>query len=109
MQRLVKHRLIPVRFDDDEVEAIDGVLGKVGARSRSEFIREAVTHYLDTVKEMRIIQIRNMSKDQAKKEIRDYLARKKEADTFDIANDLKLEMDLTVQALRELWEDGEVE
>ncbi len=58
---------------------------------------------------MRVIKIRNIGKEQAKKEILEYLARKKEADTFDVANDLKLDVDLTMQALRELWEEGEVE
>lgn len=100
--------MIPVRFEHEQVQAIDDVMGKIGARSRSEFVREAVRHYLDTVKEMKIIRVRSLSKEQAKREIVDYLRDKKEAETFDIANDLRLELELTVQALRELWEEGSI-
>lgn len=64
-------KMIPVRFDDEQVQAIDEVMGKIGARSRSEFVREAVRHYLDTVKEMKIIRVRSLSKEQAKREIVD--------------------------------------
>lgn len=100
--------MIPVRFEHEQVQAIDDVMGKIGARSRSEFVREAVRHYLDTVKEMKIIRVRSLSKEQAKREIVDYLRDKKEAETFDIANDLRLELELTMQALKELWEEGSV-
>ena len=108
MQQALRERMIPVRFDDEQVQAIDSVMGKIGARSRSEFVREAVRHYLDTVKEMKIIRVRSLSKEQAKREIVYYLRGKKEAETFDIANDLRLELELTVQALKELWEEGSI-
>lgn len=108
MQQTMKEKMIPVRFDHEQVQAIDEVMGKIGARSRSEFVREAVRHYLDTVKEMKIIRVRSLSKDQARREIVDYLKEKKEAETFDIANDLRLDLEITMQALRELWEEGRI-
>jgi len=37
-----------------------------------------------------------------------YLKHHEEAETFDIANDLRLDLDLTIKALKELWEEGEV-
>lgn len=108
MGKVLREKMIPVRFDDDQVQAIDEVMSKIGAKSRSEFVREAVRHYLDTVKEMKIIRVRSLSKEQAKREIVDYLRDKKEAETFDIANDLRLELEVTVQALKELWEEGSI-
>jgi Mn-dependent DtxR family transcriptional regulator len=56
----------------------------------------------------KVIKIRKISKEQAKKEIVQFIKNRKEADTFDIANELRLDMDLTVKALRELWEEGRV-
>jgi len=56
----------------------------------------------------KIIKIRQLSREQAKKEIVQFIKNRKEADTFDIANELRLDMDLTVKALRELWEEGRV-
>lgn len=108
MGKVLREKMIPVRFDDDQVQAIDEVMSKIGAKSRSEFVREAVRHYLDTVKEMKIIRVRSLSKEQAKREIVDYLRDKKEAETFDIANDPRLELEVTVQALKELWEEGSI-
>ena len=108
MQRAVRQRVIPVRFGEEELEAISKSMDKTGARSRSEFIREAVRQYLDTVKEMRVIRIRDVSESQAKKEILNYIRDKKEAEAFDIANDLRLDLNLTIRALKELWEEGTI-
>jgi len=108
MQKIMRDRVIPVRFSEEELKRIDGLLGKTGSRSRSEFVREAVRYYLDNVAETKVVELRELSKDQAKKEILDYLLKRKEAETFDIANDLRLELNLTVQSLKELWEEGKI-
>jgi len=57
---------------------------------------------------MKVIEIREISVSQAKREIIEYLEQKSEAGTFEIANDLRLDLDLTTKALRELWEEGKV-
>ncbi len=108
MQRVVRQRVIPIRFSEEDIEVMDEFVGKTGSRSRSEFIREAVKHYLDTAGQMKVIRIRNISKGQVKKEILNYLRDKEEAETFDIANDLRLDLSLTMQALKELWEEGSI-
>jgi len=58
---------------------------------------------------MKIIELRDISKDQAEKEILKYIKERKEAETFDIANDLRLDLNLTMKALKELWEEGRIE
>ncbi|MGH9910266.1 MAG: ribbon-helix-helix domain-containing protein [Nitrososphaerales archaeon] len=108
MQKAAKEQIIPIRFARDEISKIDKLAEKSGMRSRSEFIREAVRHYLDTVSEMKIITIRKISKEQAKKEILEFIKHRKEADTFDIANELRLDVGTTIKALKELWEEGKV-
>jgi len=108
MQKAVKEQIIPIRFGREEIKKIDKLLEKSGAKSRSEFIRDAVRHYLNTVAETKIITIRKISKEQAKKEILEFIKDRKEADTFDIANELSLDIDITIRALRELWEEGKV-
>ena len=100
---------MPVRLEEDQIERIDRLASKIGARSRSEFLRSAIDHYLDVVSEMKVIRLRkNVPKERMKKEIIEYLRGKREADTFDIANDLKLDLDSTIQSLKELWEEGRV-
>lgn len=108
MSRAFKSKVIPIRFSEDDLQKIDNLLNKTGSRSRSEFIRDAVQHYLDNVAEVKVIKLRNLSKEKAKKEILNYIKNRKEAETFDIANDLRLDLNLTMKALRELWEEGRI-
>ncbi|MCP8307686.1 MAG: ribbon-helix-helix protein, CopG family [archaeon] len=108
MQKSVKSKVIPIRFGEDVLQKIDSLLNKTGLRSRSEFIREAVRYYLENVAEMRVIKLRNISKDQAKKEILEYIKEREEAETFDIANDLRLDLNITMKVLKELWEEGRI-
>ena len=110
MQKVVERELIvPVRFSKSEIEKIDIAVQRLGAKSRSALIREATERYLQEVGSLKVIEIRNnVSLQEAKAEILIYLRRHKEAETFDIANDLRLDLDLTLRALKELWEEGKV-
>ena len=58
---------------------------------------------------MKVIEIRDhVSLGQASEEILSYLKTHKEAETFDIANDLRLDLVFTVKVLKKLWEEGRV-
>jgi metal-responsive CopG/Arc/MetJ family transcriptional regulator len=110
MQRLADRELIvPVRFSRREIDAIDRAVQRLGTRSRSALIREAAQKYVRESGGLKVIEIRNdVSMRDAKAEIVTYLRKHKEAETFDIANDLRLDLDLTVRALKELWGEGKV-
>jgi metal-responsive CopG/Arc/MetJ family transcriptional regulator len=110
MERLVERELIvPVRFSKREIERIDKAVERVGAKSRSAMIREATQKYLQEVGSLKVIELRNdATLKVAKAEIVTYLRKHKEAETYDIANDLRLDLELTVKALKELWEEGRV-
>lgn len=110
MQRLVERELIvPVRFSKREIDRIDKAVERVRAKSRSALIREAAEKYVQEVGALKVIEIRqDMTLKDAKTEIVVYLRKHKEAETFDIANDLRLDLGLAVMALKELWEEGRV-
>jgi len=110
MERLVEREfIVPVRFSKQEIERIDKAVERVGAKSRSALIREATQKHLQEVGCLKVIEIRNdVTLKDAKAEIVTYLRKHKEAETFDIANDLRLDLELTVKALKELWEEGRV-
>ena len=110
MQKTVeKETIVPVRFSKGEVEKIDKAVERLGAKSRSAFIREAAEKYIQEVGGLKVVEIReNVSLQDAEAEILAYLRERKEAETFDVANDLRLDLDLTVKALKELWEEGKV-
>ena len=109
MQKTVERLVVPVRFSRSEIEKIDKTVERLGLKSRSELIREATEKYIQEAGSLKVIEIRdNVSLQEAKAEILAYLRHHKEAETFDIANDLRLDLDLTVRALKELWEEGKV-
>lgn len=109
MQKGVEKLVVPVRFSKVQIEKIDKTVRRLGLKSRSELIREATERYVQEAGSLRVIEIRdNVGLKEAKAEILGYLSRHKEAETFDIANDLRLDLDLTLKALRELWEEGKV-
>ena len=110
MQQIVeKETIVPIRFPKNELEKIDEAVKRAGAKSRSAFIREATQRYVQEVGALKVIEIReNVSLKEARKDILAYLKEHKEAETFDIANDLRLDLDLTVKVLKQLWEEGKV-
>jgi predicted DNA-binding protein len=110
MQKVIeKETIVPIRFAKQELQKIDEAAKRVGAKSRSAFIRQATERYIEEVGGLKIIEIReNVSFKQAGEEILAYLKEHKEAETFDIANDLRLDLDITVKVLKKLWEEGKV-
>jgi metal-responsive CopG/Arc/MetJ family transcriptional regulator len=110
MERLVERELIvPVRFSKRDIEMIDKTVERVGAKSRSALIRDATQKYLQELGSLKVIEIRrDIKMKDAKAEIVSYLRKHKEAETFDIANDLRLDLNLAVKALEKLWEEGRV-
>lgn len=109
MEKGVEKSVVPVRFSRSQIENIDKTVKRLGLKSRSELIREATDKYIQEAGSLKVIEIRdNISLQKAKKEILAYLRLHKEAETFDIANDLRLDLDLAIKALKELWQEGKV-
>jgi len=110
LQKLVEREaVVPVRLTVQELKSLDATVLKLKARSRSALIRDAIQKYIQDAAGLRVIEIRgNVSLKEAAAEILAYLKKHKQADTFEIANDLRLDVDLTVKALKHLWEEGKV-
>ncbi len=110
MEKLAERELIvPVRFSKHEIEMIDKGVDRLGAKSRSAFIRDATQKYVQEAGSLKVIEIRDdVTLKDAKTEIVAYLKKHEEAETFDIANELRLDLGLTGRALKELWEEGRV-
>jgi metal-responsive CopG/Arc/MetJ family transcriptional regulator len=110
MQKVIeKETIVAVRFPKNELERIDEAAKRLGAKSRSAFIREATEKYVQEVGGLKIIEIReNVNPKDIRTEILAYLKEHKEAETFDVANDLRLDLDITVTVLKKLWEEGKI-
>ena len=110
MERLAEREaVVPVRFSADEIRNLDAAVLRLAAKSRSALIREATEKYIQEMGALKVIEIRrNVTLKEATEDILAYLKKRKQAETFDIANDLRLDLDLTVKALKQLWEKGKV-
>ena len=110
MQKVIeKETIVPVRFPKHNLEKIDEAAKRVGAKSRSAFIREATEKYVQEVGGLKVIAIRkNVSLKEARADVLAYLKEHKEAETFDIANDLRLDLELAVKVLKKLWEEAKI-
>jgi metal-responsive CopG/Arc/MetJ family transcriptional regulator len=110
MQKMLeKETIVPIRFSKQNLQKVDEAAKRLGSKSRSAFIREATEKYVQEVGALKVIEIRqNVTLNQARKDILAYLKEHKEAETFDIANDLRLDLELAVKVLKQLWEVGKV-
>lgn len=110
MQKVTeKEKIVPIRFSKQELQKIDEAARRAGAKSRSAFIRQATERYVEEVGGLKVIEIsENVDFEQAGEEILAYLKEGREAETFDIANDLRMDLEFTVKVLKKLWEEGKV-
>ncbi len=74
--------------------------------SVSEFIRDSVRKNLSSLK---AIQIRSVSRSEARKEILGYMKKNKEAYASDISEELGLDLDIVFSIMKELNSRGIVE
>lgn len=101
-----KDRMIPIRLSEKFIKRIDRIVGRFGYRSRSDFIRDALRHYTKEVAAEKVVRVRNLSKGEAKRGVREYLKRKDKAWMDEIADELKLNFPLVVKIVEELEEEG---
>lgn len=98
--------MLGVRLTEREDEEIKKLVDAGLYVSTSEFIRESVRKNLASLK---AIQIRNVSRSTARKEILDYMKKHKEAYASDISEELGLDLDMVFSILKDLNSKGVVE
>jgi len=98
----------PVQLGEEELQALNATADRLEC-SRAEAIREAILHYAEYVKGLEVIKIREVSKEQARREVLAYLKEKDRAWSSEIADSLRLDITLVDDVLAELWGEGEVE
>ena len=101
-----KHHVVPVRIADEMAERMDRAVSKLRYSSRGEFIRDAIESHLDRV-EVRIVETRDVSVDEAVKLMDEYLAENPGAHyVSDMAEYLGLELPIAFRAAGVLREKG---
>lgn len=99
-------QMLGVRLTEREEEEVKKLVEAGLYISVSEFIRESVRKNLASLK---VIQIRDIPKAKAKKEIIDYLKTHKEAYASDISEQFSLDLDFVFTILKEMQKEGVVE
>ncbi|MDH5443752.1 MAG: ribbon-helix-helix domain-containing protein [Hadesarchaea archaeon] len=105
----MKRATIPVSLPVEVIKKLDDARAKLGYRSRNEVIRESIGRFIEEVEGMKIIKLRDIPRQKAKREIWDYLQKKEVTYASDIAEELRLDYGLVVDIIRELWEEEKVE
>ncbi len=77
--------------------------------SKAEAIREAIRHFAEELKGIEVVELREIPKEQAKKEILEYIKGKDRVWADEIAEALRLDLSLVNDILMELWSEGYVE
>lgn len=106
---MAKRVTIPVSMPGDVIKRVDDVRAKLGYRSRNEVIRESIRCFIEEVEGTKIIKLRDLPRQEAKQEVWDYLQKKDVTYASDIAEDLRLDYELVLDIIRELWEENKVE
>jgi len=88
-----------------ELELIATKLGM----SKAEAIREAIKHYAEHLRGLEVVTYRELTKEQAKEEVRKYLKGKDRVSADEISDALRVDMSLVNEVLMELWQEGWVE
>ena len=104
-----KSFLPSIRLEDSMLKELDELVNKFGYRSRYELIREAIADKIAELKGAEIIELRDLSKEDAKKEILEYIEHKDIVYASDIANDLGLDLKMTFEIIDELFKEDLLE
>ena len=99
-------QMLGVRLTGREEEEIKKLVEAGLYISVSEFIRDSIRKNLAS---MKVVEMRGVSKTQARKEIMDYMKKHKEAYASDISEELGIDLDLIFSVMKELDKEGVVE
>lgn len=104
--KTVKRATIPVSLPKDVVGKIERLRARLGYRSRNDVIREAIKRFIEDMEEKKVIYVREMTLEQAKKEIVEHLKGHRSAYVSEIAEDLGIDVELAFRAVEELEKEG---
>jgi hypothetical protein len=98
-----KPKTVGTKLTPHENEEIQNLIDAGIYLSFSDFIREAIR---DKLKAIKVIKIREVDYDTAKKEILGYYKNYSEAYDYEVADDLELDYKFVCQILEELEKEG---
>ena len=93
---------------EESLKGLTKITEKLGC-SKADAIRDAIKHYAEYLEGLEVVNLRNVSVDEAKQEIREYLKGKDRVSADEISDELRIDFSLVNRILLLLWEEGVVE
>jgi len=106
--KVVKRATVPVSLPMVVVEKIERLRARLGYRSRNDVIREAIRRFIEDLEATKVVFVKELSLEQAKKEIVEHLGRHGSAYVSEVAEDLGIGIELAFKAVEELEKEGVV-
>ncbi len=103
--KVIKKATIPVSLPVSVVDKIEELRAKLGYRSRNDVIREAINRFIEEIEKSKVLYVRDLTLEQAKKEIIEYLKHREAAYVSEIAENLGINIELAFKAVKELEEE----
>ncbi len=102
-EKNTQSKAVGTKLTPREYEEIENLIDAGVYLSFSDFLRDAIR---DKLKAIKVIKIRDIDYDTAKKEILGYYKNYAEAYDYDVADDLELDYEFVCQVLEELEREG---
>jgi len=103
-----KGYVYPLKLTEEDQKDLAKIMEKLGC-NKAEAIRDAIRHYAEYLEGLEVVNLRDLSEEDAKKEIRTYLKGKDRVRADEISDALRLDLSLVNKVLVALWQEGEVE
>ncbi len=101
--------LPPMRIDAGILKELDVLVDKFGYRSRTELIREAIEEKIASLKGSKILELREISDNEAKKQLLEFIKGKESIYPSDIADALRLPLEQVFRIVNQLFGENKVE
>lgn len=101
--------LPPIRVETKLLGELDSLVEKFGYRSRTELIREAIEDKIAGLKGSEIMELREITDNQAKKELLEFIKGKESIYPSDIADALRLPLEQVFRVVNKLFSEDRVE
>jgi len=103
-----KGYVYPLKMPQDIQESLEQIMNKLGC-TKADAIRDAIKYYAEYLEGLEVVNLRNITEEEAKKEVQTYLMGKDKVTADKISDELRLDLSLVNSVLLALWREGEVE
>jgi len=98
-----------LRLSERQLQEIDDIVGRTGMRSRTQFIEQAISRYIEELAETKIVVVRAWTEAKATAAILKYLRGRRSTHVSDIVEALGMEPEQAFRVVDALMKEGNVD